>query len=555
MGYLGSTNGVQNDIIAAFGYTYEVWRDSDGSIKVNQRQVNTQSVLNTFNLGGYTAERPAIGAIRNNDGTASLLAVFVRATDGSIDYQVSPSGSSFGSYDAGGTFVAGRWGALGGITYGNPSAYGGRGFVGVAVQGNAGAQGSRYWNYTGDGRNFLGYTQDRPGVEIGTNLNGDSGDLATINSYTKADVSRLRMFFNNDQAILNGARSGRTTSSGPQLNVGVLDNLIANGAQTIIITGNDAGLDWDAVSYHLTVLLPNSNMNLLQYAQAHGNTMFYYEMGNEPDRNYYYWRDTKQQPNTTPFDAYNMRSKALDSLNQYNRTAGYRDTHSNLRLMISMPTHNPNTAYADIFAGRPATNGATAYRSLNSWDDTYNEGGSTDGNVYIGKAFDAMAVHTYCFDCFDMANMHVGGEALNEKWQDIIAYYAQRGSGVIYITEAGINTSQRDPVTHQDPTGYDVNKWVNYVAARYVQGTFGFDAANSPYVIGGAGGQANGRIKGVTYFQTSYNSKAFDYIDDATAANMWTDDPYYNIDQGAPNRYGGHQKIGNRDFANADCDR
>lgn len=32
MGYLGSAGGVQNDIVAAFGYTYEVYRDSDGSI-------------------------------------------------------------------------------------------------------------------------------------------------------------------------------------------------------------------------------------------------------------------------------------------------------------------------------------------------------------------------------------------------------------------------------------------------------------------------------------------------------------------------------------------
>ncbi|MGN6564169.1 MAG: hypothetical protein ACTHMU_16055 [Thermomicrobiales bacterium] len=538
MGYLGSTNGVQNDIVAAFGYTYEAWRDSDGSIKVNQRQVNTQSVLNTFNLGGYTAERPAIGAIRNNDGTVSALAVFVRATDGSIDYQVSPSGSSFGSYDAGGTFVAGRWGALGGITYGNPSAYGGRGFVGVAVQGNAGAQGSRYWNYTGDGRSFLGYTQDRPGVEIGTNLNGDSGDLATINSYTKADVSRLRMFFNNDPVIATGVTSGSSTSSGPKLNVGVLDNLIANGAQTIIVTGNDAGVDWEAVKFHLTTPFLNSSVNLLQYAQAHGNTMFYYEMGNEPDRNYYVWGQR------AGFDAYSMRAKALDSLNHYNRDAGYRDTHSNLRLMISMPTHNPNTAYADIFAGRPATNGATNYRSLNSWDDTYNEGGSTDGNVYIGKAFDAMAVHTYCFSCFDMANTSPGGEAPNELWQDIIAYYAQRGSGVIYLTEAAVNDSS-----------YSTDKWVNYMAARYVMSTFGFDAANSPFAINGSGGQANGRVKGVTFFQTNYGD-AYTYGHLAwDTANGGSGNPYYNIDEGASNQYGGHQKIGNRDTTNSGCGR
>ncbi len=534
MGYLGSAGGVQNDIVAAFGYTYEVYRDSDGSIKVNQRRVNTQAVTTTFNLGGTTGDRPAIGVLRNNDGTARLLAVFVRATDGSIAYQVSPAGSSFGGYDANGTFVAGRWGSLGGVTYGNPSAYGGRGFVGVAVQGNVGAQGSRYWNYTGDGRTFLGYTQDRPGVEIGTNLNGDIGDIGTINGYVKADVSRLRMFFNNDQAIHDsGARSGPGTSSGPQLNAGVLDNLIANGAQTIIITGNDAGLDWEAVKYHLTTPFLNSSVNLLQYAQAHGNTMFYYEMGNEPDRNYYYWQG-QGVTNLTPFDAYNMRYKALDSLNQYNRTPGYRDTHANLRLMISMPTHNPDRTYADAFAGR---SGGTTYRSLNTWDDTYNEGGNTDGNVYIGKAFDAMAVHTYVFEWFDEANTKQGGEAPNEKWQDIIAYYAQRGSAIIYITEAGVNDNS-----------YDTNKWVNYMAARYVQGTFGFDAVNSPYAINGSGGQANGRVKGVTYFQTNYG-------DAQGFGHLAQPNPYYNIDEGAANRYGGHQKIGNRDTANSGAGR
>jgi hypothetical protein len=80
-----------------------------------------------------------------------------------------------------------------------------------------------------------------------------------------------------------------------------------------------------------------------------------------------------------------------------------------------------------------------------------------------------------------MANTYVAGEATNRKWQDIIAYYSQRGSATIYVTKAAINNHQpRDPVTHRDPVGYDVNKWVNSLAARYVQGTFGFDACNSP---------------------------------------------------------------------------
>lgn len=194
-----------------------------------------------------------------------------------------------------------------------------------------------------------------------------------------------------------------------------------------------------------------------------------------------------------------------------------------------------------------------------------------------------MGVHTYTLSCFDQANTGAAGEGYpGQEWQEIIRYYSDRGSAIIHITEAAINTHQRDPVTHLDPTGYDVNKWVNYLAARYVMATFGFDATNTPSAIqvssgeflalftatGGTfsarnflqptqnnGGTANGRVKGVMYFQTSYNSKGFDNIDDGTAANGYSDDPYYNIDQGSPNTYGGHQKIGNRDVVNSGCGR
>lgn len=93
------------------------------------------------------------------------------------------------------------------------------------------------------------------------------------------------------------------------------------------------------------------------------------------------------------------------------------------------------------------------------------------------------------------------------------------------------------------------------MAARYVQGTFGFDAANSPYASNGSGGQANGRVKGIAYFQTSYgDAKGFGHLAN-DVANGGSGNPYCNIDEGATNRYGGHQQIGNRDTANAGAGR
>ncbi len=52
------------------------------------------------------------------------------------------------------------------------------------------------------------------------------------------------------------------------------------------------------------------------------------------------------------------------------------------------------------------------------------------------------------------------------------------------------------------------------------------------------------------YFQTNYNDAyTFGHLTQPSG------NPYYNIDEGAANRYGGHQKIGNRDTANSGCGR
>lgn len=553
-GYLGTSYGVQNDIVAGYGFTFETWVDETNGVRVNQRPVTSQVGTDDWRLGGVVTAKPTIGAKYNGDGTVNCLAVFARGTDGAVYVQYAPAGLGFGSHDEQGIFRNLRWQSLGGYIYGNPVAYGGRGFVGVAVTGNASEISDRYWQYTGDcnaASGFSGWTQDRPGVQLGTNLLFNSGDMATINAAAKADVSRVRLFLNNNDAIRAGTRTGRGLVSSAQMDAGTIQNLIDNGAQTIILNGAEAGIDWDAVSYMLSYRLSNGE-SIMQFAARNGNTMFYFEVGNEPDRNYYYWL-SQGLGNLTEFQAWQMRWKALDTLNHFNRDAGYRDAHSNLRLMISMPTHSTKdkpvndvhgegpTAYADIFSGR---SGATPYRSVNTWDDTYSEGGSSDGNVFIGKAYDAMGIHTYSFSCFDEANNGAAGEGNGtQRWGEIIRYYAQRGSAGIYITEAAINDGR-----------YDVNKWDD-VAARYVLGSFGFDRMNNPSAIvsydefGEAhyGGEANGRVKGVTFFQTSYFSGEFDHVPGGG--------PYYNIDEGAPveRKYLGHTKIGNRDMSGSDC--
>lgn len=557
MGYLGSYAGVQQDIIAAGGYTFEAWRDGNGATYVNQRSINSQSVVKNHSLGGVTTNRPAISAIRNADGSVSCIAVFVRGTYGTVHVQYTNSTAttaSFGSHDGSGTFVAGRWQEFPGVTYGNPAAYGGRGYVGVAVTGDpqAGKQNRRYWRYTGAyGAAYTAWTQDRPGMEIGTNINQDNGDMGTLNAAVKADVVRLRLFLNNNDAIAAGTLEGQNSLSGPRFNSGLLDNIIANGAQTVIINGSEAGVDWATVSYQLNVAkLPGCNCTLLQYVAGKPNTMFYFEVGNEPDRNYYFWKgrnDPDVNPQLYKYDAWNMRYKALNTLDTFNRTAGYRDSHSNLRLMISMPTHQPppsgdtshgssSTGYADIFSGR---SGGTPYRSYYTWDDTYGEGGGTNGDVFIGKAFDAMGVHTYTFGCYDRYNGNRAGEGgSTQKWADIIKYYSDRGSALIYITEAATNT---DEVYGESPT-----KWAD-VAARYVTATWGFDEANGAYPMPlGNGGRADGRLKGVTYFQTDFGPSAW---------GIGGAEPYYNIDAGQPaaTKYQGHTIIGNRSTAGSGC--
>ena len=551
MGYLSTTQGVQQDIIVGYGYTYDSYRDGAGRTIINRRPVTSQVGDAAYDLGGYTTDRPALGAKYNNDGTPNCYAVFVRGGDGAIYVQTTFNGLPFGSHDEQGNWVANRWKRLGGYTYGNPVAYGGRGFVGVAVTGDVSGGTRRYWNYTTDGVNFSDWTRERPGVPLGTNINQDNGDMATLNAAVKADVVRLRLFTNNNDAIAAGTLEGQGSLSGPRFNSGLLDNIIANGAQAIIINGSEAGLDWGAISYQLNVAqLQGCDCTLLQYIAGKPNTMFYFEVGNEPDRNYYYWKAQNVaavNSQLAKYDAWNMRWKALDSLDKFNRTPGYRDSHSNLRLMISMPTHTPPpagdtshgtaiTGYADAFSGR---SGGTPYRSVNPWDDTYNEGGSTDGNVLIGRAFDAMGVHTYSFGCYDRYNGNAAGEGyLGQKWADIIKYYSDRGSGLIYITEAALNTDQ---VYGENPA-----KWAD-VAARYVVALWGFDEANGAFAMPlGNGGTANGRIKGVTYFQTDFGPSPW---------GIGGTDPYYNIDAGQPagTKYQGHTIIGNRSTSGSQC--
>lgn len=453
--------------VAAAGANGKAYIAYRGKMREVYRTSNGQVIFKTYNNNGTFAEvnlgfnTPAIPTFADNPGD-TFISVFARGTDNALWFCSM-------SYDNG--FSA--WASLGGTFYDDPAAYTtnlGGAPVTVAV---TGTDGQRYERSTTNGTSFSGWNVSEKGryIPIGTNILSGQNlsttgqilfDTRTVSAMDNLHplVTRVRMFL--------AREGGRPRFSGSDL-----DALVARGVRTMIIDGSADGLDNATLQY----MIRDKDIgggSILAWAARNTNVTVYFELGNEPDRE-----------QTWSYRAGGARDTAIDTLQRWRDTSrnlpnsgglSLQQANPTVRLMISLPTLAANSSYA-----------AEAY---------FNEFVRDAGRGRIGDLFDAIAVHSYSLDCYTSSG-HSGDGVAGRDPLYAIAQAKQTGGAPVYITEAAINLGAG---VYANRYGLSNEREARSaeLGRRYVNALNAFDLTD-------------GRVKGVTFYQTEFTSRSDDF--------------------------------------------
>lgn len=460
------TAGLYNEKVAFKGRMYEAV-NSGNQVWICRTEVSSPNCT-WLDLGGLTYYHITLAA---ND---SFLVVFARGDDNGLWSRTTFDGTNFTGWTNGGD---------GGVLIDNPAAFSSirGGFVGATVSGTGGV---RYFKYTTDGTNFSGWIANNAGLEIamGSNALTPEGQYCPYSACfvgafnnMRPEVVRVRMFLDNPNVV--------------RFSVNYLDDMVNRGARVMIINGTDFIHDENEVYTMLTRNLGNGE-NLLTWSNrmAGRNVQVFFELGNEPDR------VQATRNDGWAYDEYNTRFRALQILDWFN--ANLRGSYQNMRMMISLPT-TQNLTYFNNFVDY-----------------------SGDGRGRIGDRFDAVAIHTYSFGCFDYNHG-------NPEGQGSVIYPIDRAkqssARPIYVTEGNVNTLGGFG-GHGDQARESA-RW-QFVGPVLVSALKYFDGEN-------------GRVKGFTPFQSDWSNYTEAYVNN------------YNLDFEASDFFA-HRAIGNRQRS-ADC--
>jgi len=283
------------------------------------------------------------------------------------------------------------------------------------------------------------------------------------------------------QCRTRGSIIWRGLPTAPQFTLDDLDFLHEEGVRTLIITGSEGKIDYPTFKAQITATL--GGVKIIDLSRRWADVNVFFELGNEPDRVYLDQQDKCRRgdpkcfgPDPEQFNAVNQRQKALATSRQF--IAEYAGNYPNFRLMISLPTL--------------ATLGTTATAARQYFDTFLATGIDADAGKRVGLEFSAVAVHAYATDCLRAAGT-AAQSSPGTKAIDIVRAAIAASNRPVYVTESGI-ASRVDlpPTTGGTPQGQYASyqaKWEE-TGKRYVDGLAGFDLPD-------------GRIRGVTYFQTA----------------------------------------------------
>lgn len=543
----GTTLG--NERIVFRGKMYEVYVSNGGfladgspdpnnkehSIVVCEKELTNDACVTTTNLGGVTQFKPIIAAAA--DG--SFMSVLVRTAGNEIAFRTMKADGT--RADTGGATCPGGeptlanfscWGVTPKYPDGTPMVQVADNLVGygnantiIAVYKDA-STGYRLQVFSPDGG--LTYTN----VDYSLGLSIPAGTNILGPGLSQADKDALLAMHPVTVRVRMRVKAGDPR----RFNLADLDWLHNEAkVRALIIDGSDIGYDWTTFSREAAEDL-GGGVRPIDLGRRWNDTVVIWELGNEPDRDFvgrlpgeppsgYDRTNATTARQTSDADAANKRDAALATANNFYRGEGWRNdtdpyklygaavTNPNFRLMVSLPTRNPDgrvggaeeaQSYFDIFTG-PNASGAR-----------------------VGYDFSFVAVHAYSNNCLkdvtqDPAPNNVAGAAGEGTGSpiDIVRQAAQRSNRPLYITEAGINESLAE-LSHLGITT-QAQRWEE-LGRRYAFGLSGFDLPD-------------GRVRGVHFYETALNQNR-------------GGDNVYTIDGDEANgswigSYPGHSRIGN----------
>lgn len=473
-------SGLTNERVIYRGSMYETYVSTtndpmtNGAIVVCRKNLNSDACAETINLDGKTLHHPVLAA----DSAGNFLTILVRGVDNALYWRSKvKDGDTYGpANQMRGGF--GFWQMIPSNEDDEPAAYGGEGFVSVDWRSS---NGYKYRNRTTDGINFTTTAAISKGLDMPLGTNILNGSLSNGGSLSPADTGAI-------QALHPGILRVRMFLEGspltPRFSTADLNYFRDQGVRTLIINGSEGTIDYTTLKAQLGKDLGGGDTILSlsrAYNDARGVNIFF-ELGNETDRVYV------KSGFQNKYSAAEERKAALASVRQF--TAEYGGAYPNLRLMISLPTRNPLD-----------TTQAAADQYFNDFLAPQPDGpDQPDQGKRVGYEFSAVAVHAYAQDCLSVVNptngqqSHAGEGNPDISPIDIVKAAVSNTNRPIYITEAGIGAD----VTRNYQGSYQA-KWDD-LGKKYVDGLGGFDLPN-------------GRVRGVTYFQTALSDINPDYAE------------------------------------------
>jgi hypothetical protein len=479
------------------GKVYEATQDASYNviIKNTTKDGATRGSVNLGNGAGNFQARPTMAADRDQ----RFLIVFAKyASGGSIRFARTTDGVNWSN-----------WIDLEGVASDLPQAYAVNDVVAVSVTGSDGN--TKYMKYTNaaDGSSFTGWNvADGKEIPLSTAImNRTYPYESALGELRSPEVLRARVFHG-----LN--------STTPLLGTYDLDRFVALGVRTMVLNTRDEvrdvadfnnqifSINIYSTAAQRTPGAAGGSQTIAGWCAAQTMVNCIVELGNEPDRvqEYYRTHQSESPPNSNPGSATGYwgpeqtRARAMDIIADFDNNR--RAQNQNLRLMISLPTTGSNgffvaNGYFDTFTA------SFSHAAYNPY-----------GTSRVGDAFDAVAAHTYAFDCIArrLADGTVPGNPEGPGSPMHAVFKAvDNSSRPVYITEFNINSSGWW-------SGSEYGRW-DEIGPRLVSALNAFDIRD-------------GRIRGAMAFQSDYNP---DFAPGATGP--------YNIDQNAGD-WIGHRHMG-----------